>query len=421
MALHTLSLTGFLSGSKSVDTFHDTDDTLLTAHKPEIGPSWQGGDANYRIQDNVLSRTSGAVNYAYIDTGLSNVSVKATFDTINGPGSAIFARFIDENNYWIFYYTGGGTWQLMKVVSGTPELVGEAFNGHNGDVELFLHGSTIIATGPFGFTNIVNDAAILSGTKCGILLLGDGSASTASNWSVDSLNMLSIKDKKAVNDTLTGSALFAKRPNKFVVATVNLSGSTSKQTQKTLTDNLSGAISLSKQAKRILTDTLAEAGSLTKTKISNKLLSTTLTLNGAFTKAYIAGVPPVYTKRPTIVLTYPYVSPSLTLTLRSPELEDSEKDVYNRIIRESRGGDQKIYRDNKWPQSRLLNYEIIFNKNQVVLDFLNFVSVSIGKEIGLLDYLSRQWRGILIPPETIFTHRGRSDRSVNFEFEGELV
>ena len=135
----------------------------------------------------------------------------------------------------------------------------------------------------------------------------------------------------------------------------------------------------------------------------------------------IPATAPILSNNTTITLTYPFTSPSLTLTLRVPEYEDTEKDGYNRVIRESRGGDLKVFRQSIWPLSKLVNYEIIFNKNQQVLDFINFISVSVGQEIGLLDYYNRQWKGIIIPPEVNTTHASRSNRIINLEFEGELI
>lgn len=123
----------------------------------------------------------------------------------------------------------------------------------------------------------------------------------------------------------------------------------------------------------------------------------------------------------TLTLTYPYVSPTSTLVLRNPEFRNQDSLSFNRINRETRGGTLIIFADPSWPKSQTLRLEINHLKQSQVDDLLDFLLDSLGKEIGLLDHESRQWRGIILTPDADISHVGRENRSVQFDFEGELV
>lgn len=120
-------------------------------------------------------------------------------------------------------------------------------------------------------------------------------------------------------------------------------------------------------------------------------------------------------------LTYPYTSPSLSLTLPNPAFSDKDRLSFNRINRETRGGTLIVFADPKWPKTQTLALQVDnLNPNQAE-DMITFLRSSLGKEIGLLDWENRQWRGIITTPDARVTHVGRNDRSIAFEFQGELV
>lgn len=120
-------------------------------------------------------------------------------------------------------------------------------------------------------------------------------------------------------------------------------------------------------------------------------------------------------------LTYPYTSPTLTLTLPNPSFGDKDRLNFNRINRETRGGTLVIYSDPKWPKTQTLAIQVDnLNPNQAE-DMISFLRTSLGQEIGLLDWENRQWRGIVTTPDARITHVSRQDRSIAFEFQGQLV
>jgi hypothetical protein len=120
-------------------------------------------------------------------------------------------------------------------------------------------------------------------------------------------------------------------------------------------------------------------------------------------------------------LTYPFTSPSLSLTLTNPAFGDKDRLNFNRINRETRGGTLVIFADPKWPKTQTLAVQVDnLNPNQAE-DMIAFLRTSLGKEIGLLDWENRLWRGIVTTPDARITHVGRHDRSIAFEFQGELV
>jgi hypothetical protein len=130
--------------------------------------------------------------------------------------------------------------------------------------------------------------------------------------------------------------------------------------------------------------------------------------------------PPTLTKD-TLTLTHPFDDPTTTLVLRNPEFGDKDRLGFNRINRETRGGTLIVFADPKWPKSQTLSVQVDALKQSQVSALLQFFKDSLGQEIGLLDWEGRQWRGIILTPDALVTHVSRQDRSVQFDFQGELV
>lgn len=120
-------------------------------------------------------------------------------------------------------------------------------------------------------------------------------------------------------------------------------------------------------------------------------------------------------------LTYPYVSPSLTLDLRNPDFGNQDRLAFDRINRETRGGTLVMFVDPDWPKQTTLNVTINGLRKTQVDDLLAFLHTSVGKEVGYRDHENRQWRGIIITPEAVVTQEGKDQYRVTFEFEGVLA
>ena len=51
----------------------------------------------------------------------------------------------------------------------------------------------------------------------------------------------------------------------------------------------------------------------------------------------------------------------------------------------------------------------------------NFLENSLGLEIGLLDFESRQWKGFILTPSSALAEAKQNGFTMSLEFEGELV
>lgn len=124
----------------------------------------------------------------------------------------------------------------------------------------------------------------------------------------------------------------------------------------------------------------------------------------------------------TLTLTYPYTSPTLTLTLKNPEFGDQNVLDFAKIDRKTRGGTRKIFADNDWSEAQTLQLTVsnLSACKVPVADIVNFLNTSLGKEVGLLDWHGRQWRGVISVPDTDITQEASGTRVV-ITYDGELA
>ncbi len=120
-------------------------------------------------------------------------------------------------------------------------------------------------------------------------------------------------------------------------------------------------------------------------------------------------------------MTYPYVTPTTTVVLRNPEFGNRERLGFNRINRETRGGSLIVFADPQWPKIKTVQVTLNSLSADQAADLKAFLRESLGKEIGLLDYENRQWRGIITNPDTEVANPGRCDYTAILEFEGDLL
>jgi len=129
-------------------------------------------------------------------------------------------------------------------------------------------------------------------------------------------------------------------------------------------------------------------------------------------------VAPTLTRRSTILLWYPFDNPIKTLELRNPQFDDVEQLEFRRVNRLTRGATRKFFRDPAWPSAQRLIYSFDNLKEVKRSEYFDFLKLSLGKEIGLLDFESRQWYGILLTPQSPVQHEDRPGLNISFEFEG---
>lgn len=160
---------------------------------------------------------------------------------------------------------------------------------------------------------------------------------------------------------------------------------------------------------RVLTSTLNLLSQVSVSKI-----------DGTIAEQYRGTTPPNLSYQ-TLTLTYPFVSPTLTLVLRNPEFQNIERLENVRIARQTRGGHRILFADPQWPRWRTLELDMRGLKDTDVPSLRSFLISSLGKEIGLLDWENRQWRGILTNPDAEITQTSRDQFAVSLTFEGELA
>jgi hypothetical protein len=111
---------------------------------------------------------------------------------------------------------------------------------------------------------------------------------------------------------------------------------------------------------------------------------------------------------------------SLSVTLRNPDIGDSETIESRRIQRKNRGGDLIMFRDPIWPKFQTLSYEWSFLKRNDLLSLLEFVKETLGQEITLTDYNGRTYTAIITTPSEEVTQAGRKNFTAKLSFQVEL-
>jgi len=107
-----------------------------------------------------------------------------------------------------------------------------------------------------------------------------------------------------------------------------------------------------------------------------------------------------------------------TITLRNPEFGNRDRSSFQRINRETRGGTLIVYADPTWPRTQQIILEFTGLSEAKAQEFLTFVAYSIGQNIELKDWESREWGGIIISPQNPIVRDGECNISVSLELEG---
>jgi hypothetical protein len=113
----------------------------------------------------------------------------------------------------------------------------------------------------------------------------------------------------------------------------------------------------------------------------------------------------------------PLVGATNSLTLRTPNFGDRDRNSYTRINRESRGGSLTIFRDPKWPKIRSLVMDFSGIKDSEVYEVIAFLEDTLGQEIALRDWNNRVWYGLIVNPDSAITRTGRDRNDIALEME----
>lgn len=110
--------------------------------------------------------------------------------------------------------------------------------------------------------------------------------------------------------------------------------------------------------------------------------------------------------------------------LRSPETDDNDRLGFNRINRETRGGELNVYGDPTWAEVNTLLFTVTAlpdghgNCPDTLNALLTFMHSNLGKEIFLHDWTGVSWRGVITVPDEAATEDEDGYWTVTFEFEG---
>jgi len=119
-------------------------------------------------------------------------------------------------------------------------------------------------------------------------------------------------------------------------------------------------------------------------------------------------------------LSYPLNGATDTVILRAPELDTRDKNAFNRVNRETRGGRLVVFADPTWPKVNTLSCTFIGLLKTEIDTLQDFILNYIGEEIQVIDWDGRIWEGVVLKPNDPATCDGKDRWSVGFEFEGTL-
>lgn len=136
----------------------------------------------------------------------------------------------------------------------------------------------------------------------------------------------------------------------------------------------------------------------------------------------IRATPPTLVKQTDVLFFYPagpICAATTSFLLRTPNFGDRDRNQYNRINRETRGGTLQVFRDPQWPKQRTLMMDFTGIKDDEVDGILAFLEGTLGVKVGFRDWEGRVWNGIIMTPDApvIRNNRNRSDIALELEVD----
>lgn len=106
-----------------------------------------------------------------------------------------------------------------------------------------------------------------------------------------------------------------------------------------------------------------------------------------------------------------------TIILRGPEFGNRDRLKFTRVNRESRGGTLVVYADPIWPQVETMLvefYGLYETESQSIIDF---IVLSLGKEIEIRDWENRSWIGVITNPNTPIIRNSKNNNTLTLELD----
>jgi hypothetical protein len=141
------------------------------------------------------------------------------------------------------------------------------------------------------------------------------------------------------------------------------------------------------------------------------------TTDPAAPQNYLKNVPVLDSGAHGVTLFYPWEAPTTTIYLRGPDLSNRNRLEFQRINRETRGGTLIVWADPMWPKNEKLVLGFSGLKEAEGQNLLDFIYLTLGKEIGLTDWEGNTWKVVTMTPNDPLVRNGRCNLSINLEFE----
>lgn len=106
------------------------------------------------------------------------------------------------------------------------------------------------------------------------------------------------------------------------------------------------------------------------------------------------------------------------VSLRSPDMDDKHRLSFERVNRETRGGELNVYRDDVWASTKSLLFTIVGIKTTIFDSLQAFIYATLGQEILFNDWTGVTWRGVLTNPGESASEDKDGYWTLAFEFEG---
>ncbi len=143
------------------------------------------------------------------------------------------------------------------------------------------------------------------------------------------------------------------------------------------------------------------------------------TIPGTTTPSTVA---PTFALRSDVVLTFPYTSPTTTLTIpMAPAFGDSRVVTVESVRNSSMNGILTTVRNPLWPTIEIFTYTFASLEDEMIDDYFDFVESSLGLEIGLRDHRNQNWRGFILNPDGVSSQEQNCDSNLSLSFRGVWV
>ena len=106
-----------------------------------------------------------------------------------------------------------------------------------------------------------------------------------------------------------------------------------------------------------------------------------------------------------------------SVTVMSPDFDNTEALQFTRVNKKTRGGDLIIFRDPQWPKSTTLTYTWKYLGMKDRDNLMTFVSNTVGQVFNLLDYEGNNHSVYIKNPDTDFSRKQKQFSSVRLDFE----